>query len=118
MRKAVAALAILLTALVAAEFYFAAAGGAGASYAPHHALGPVIFSLPVVIAIVAAIGRLPRPFVILPLVVTALVGFQVAITKLSLDTPYIFGLHALGAMAIAAVTFRLLQSAVRPTQPD
>ena len=65
MRKAFASLAILLMLVVLAEFYFAASGGFSTTpraeaYRPHHALGYVVFLLPLVMALIVALGRMPR----------------------------------------------------------
>lgn len=116
MRRVFSVLTVLLGLVVAAEFFFAASGafGDGALYRPHHALGYVTFVLPLVMAVVAVVGKLPRRLVWLPAVVVALTGVQVVIAKVARawDAPLVFGLHAVGGMAIAAVVGVVLRLAV------
>jgi uncharacterized protein DUF6220 len=128
MHKAFRVLASLLLVVVLAEFFFAASGAFGAgpgrdSYRPHHALGYVIFLLPLVMAIVAALGRLPRRLVWLAVSVAGLTGVQVAIAKTALAIGHgttaaqvIFGLHALGGLSIVAVTTMIIRGS--KTVPD
>ncbi|MFI9815566.1 DUF6220 domain-containing protein [Saccharothrix variisporea] len=129
MRRVFAVLTVLLALVVAAEFFFAASGafGSGALYRPHHALGYVTFLLPLVMAVVAGVAKLPRRLIWLPAVVVALTGVQVVIAKVArtLDDPtgpLVFGLHAVNGMAIAAVVGLVLRQAlagarVRSGQP-
>lgn len=112
MRKLYAALTVLLGVSVAAQFYFAAAGAAGASYRPHHVFGYVIFSLPVVMAIVAAIGKMGRRFIIDPLVIAGLVTLEVIVAATSRNFDgttrgLVFGLHALFAVWILVAVWRI-----------
>ena len=125
MRKVFAGLTILLMLVVVTEFYFAASGGFSTapraeSYRPHHALGYVIFLLPVVMAIVAAFARMPARFIGLSALVAGLTSVQVLIAKLAMalrDTDdgtagvLIFGLHAVGGLAIAGVAWTLVRQA-------
>ncbi|XVV07419.1 DUF6220 domain-containing protein [Actinosynnema sp. CA-248983] len=110
MRRVFAVLTYVLMLVVAAEFFFAASGAAGdgSLYRPHHVLGYVIFSLPLVMLVVAAVARMPKRMVWLPVLVMGLTGVQVVIAKVArtLDDPtgpLVFGLHAVNGMAIAAV---------------
>ncbi|NUR26916.1 MAG: hypothetical protein HOV83_13915 [Catenulispora sp.] len=126
MRKAYAGLAVLLTVLVVAQFFFAASGAFGAaadshSYDPHHALGYVIFSVPVLLTAVAALGRLGGRAIWLPLVIAGLVSLQVVIAEIAkgLDGTagaLVFGLHALGGLAIMGVTGVIVRTAL-PRRP-
>ncbi|MEV4410696.1 DUF6220 domain-containing protein [Catellatospora sp. NPDC049609] len=124
MRKAFLGLAALLMLVVVAEFYFAASGAFG-SYRPHHALGYVIFSLPLVMAAVAALGRLPRRLIGLSALVAGLTSVQVVIAKLALALggstgALVFGLHAVSGLAIPAVAWLILRDArtlPRPAAP-
>ena len=116
MRKVFTGLAALLVLTVAAEFFFAAMGGAHGSYRPHHVLGYVIFSLPIVMAVVAAVAKLPKRFLGMLLGVVALTGFQVLVAKVSVAIggdagPIVFGLHAFGGMAIIALSVMVLRGA-------
>ncbi|PZG24280.1 hypothetical protein C1I95_00875 [Micromonospora craterilacus] len=126
MRRAFAGLAILLLLVVVAEFFFAASGAFGTgpdrdAYRPHHALGYVIFLLPVVMAIVAALARLPGRLIGMAALVAGLTGVQVAIAKLARavgDTgdrvgvgELLFGLHAVNGLAIVAVVWMIVRQA-------
>ncbi|MEU8260456.1 DUF6220 domain-containing protein [Micromonospora sp. NPDC048999] len=114
-------MANLLMLVVVAQFYFAAAGAVSTapddeSYRPHHALGYVIFSLPVVMAVVAAVARMPRPLIGMSALVAGLDSVQVVIAELAKgpgDTagPLIFGLHAVNGLAIAAVAGMIVRQA-------
>ncbi|HZM81609.1 MAG TPA: DUF6220 domain-containing protein [Candidatus Limnocylindrales bacterium] len=130
MRKAFAGLAILLMLVVVAEFFFAASGGFSTapraeSYRPHHVLGYVIFLLPVLMAIVAALARMPGRLIGLAALVAGLTSIQVLIAKLATaisDTgddpgdgtlgPLIFGLHAVSGLAIPAVAWMIVRAAL------
>lgn len=116
MRKVFTGLALLLVLIVAAEFFFAAMGGFNASYRPHHVLGYVIFSMPIVMAVVAGLAKLPKRFLGMLLGIVALTGFQVLVAKVALAIggnagPIVFGLHALGGMAIIALSVAVLRDA-------
>lgn len=116
MRKVFTGLALLLVLIVAAEFFFAAMGGLDASYRPHHVLGYVIFSMPIVMAVVAGLAKLPKRFLGMLLGIVALTGFQVLIAKVAWAIggtagPVVFGLHALGGMAIIALSVAVLRDA-------
>ncbi|MEV0647110.1 DUF6220 domain-containing protein [Phytomonospora sp. NPDC050363] len=115
MRRLFALLAATLMLIVLAQFYFSASGVFG-SYRPHHVLGYVIFSLPVVMAIVAGLGRLGARPVWLSLLVAGLTSVQVLVASLArgLGGPageYVFGLHAVGGLAILAVAWLILREA-------
>ena len=118
MRKAFAGLATLLLLVVVAQFFFAATGAFSAaprdeSYRPHHALGYVIFLLPVVMTIVAALARMPGRLIGMPALVAGLTTIQVLIAELAkafgntdgstTAGSLIFGLHAVNGLAILAV---------------
>ncbi|BCJ74020.1 hypothetical protein CS0771_35640 [Catellatospora sp. IY07-71] len=117
MRKAFIGLAALLMLAVVAEFYFAAAGAAEPGlYRPHHVLGYVIFLLPLVMALVAALGRLPRRLVGLALLVVGLTSLQVVIAKVARALGdggggLVFGLHAVSGLAIPLVAWLILRQA-------
>lgn len=127
MRKVFAGLAILLAAVVVAQFFFAASGAFGietddGAYRPHHALGYVIFILAVVVAVGAALARVPGRLIALPAIVAGLTGLQVLIAELaksSGDTAgqVIFGFHAVNGLAIlaaAGITARRAYALARP----
>lgn len=117
MRKAFTGLAALLMLVVVAEFYFAAAGAATPGlYRPHHLLGYVIFLLPLVMALVAALGRLPRRLIGLSLTVAGLTSLQVVIAKVARALGgdaggLVFGLHAVSGLAIPVVAWLILRRA-------
>jgi hypothetical protein len=122
MRKAFAGLALLLFVLVVAQFYFAAAGAGStgsreAAYRPHHALGYVIFIVPVVMMAVAALGRMPGRLIWMPALVSALTSLQVVIAEQgkSLDgaaRSVVFGLHAFNGLAILLLSGLILRKAL------
>lgn len=113
MRKLYTGLTVLLGAAVGAQFYFAAAGAYGASYRPHHTLGYVIFSLPVVMLIIAAVGRLGARLIINPAIVAGLVTLEVIVAAVSRNFDgtvrgLVFGLHALVAVGILLTVWRTI----------
>jgi Family of unknown function (DUF6220) len=126
MRKAFAGLATLLVLVVIAQFFFAAVGAFSTapreeSYGPHHALGYVIFVLPVVMTIVAALARMPGRLIWMPALVAGLTAVQVLIAELAKafgDTggsttagPLISGLHAVNGLAILATAGMIVRQA-------
>ncbi|MBB5867722.1 uncharacterized membrane protein YhaH (DUF805 family) [Allocatelliglobosispora scoriae] len=123
MRKAFAALAVLLTIVVIAEFFFAASGGFSsaskheAAYRLHHALGYVTFLLPVAMAIVAASARLPRRLIWMSVLVVGLTSVQVAIAKLAIAIrdsgvgQLVSGLHAVNGLVMLAVVVMIVHRA-------
>lgn len=122
MRKTFAALAALLMLVVVAEFYFAASGASGGgpggeAYRPHHVLGYVIFLLPVMMAVVAALARLPRRLIALTASVAGLTAVQVVIAKLArafgdgAAGQLVFGLHAVSGLVLLAVVVMVAQQA-------
>jgi hypothetical protein len=110
--------------IVVAEFYFAASGAFGGaasngeSFRPHHALGYVIFLLPIVMAIVAALARIPGRLIGMTASVAGLTAVQVLIAKLaqgigdgSTAGQLIFGLHAVNGLALLAVAGMVFRQA-------
>jgi hypothetical protein len=84
MRKAFAALATLLLLIVIAQFFFAATGAFSTapndeSFRMHHALGYVIFLVPVVMVVVAALARMPGQFIGMAALISGLTAVQVLI---------------------------------------
>jgi hypothetical protein len=129
LRKAFTALATLLLLVVIAEFYFAASGAFGAasgndSFRPHHALGYVIFLLPLVMAIVAALARMPGRLIGLTALVAGLTGVQVLIAKVAMAIgdgstagQLVFGLHAVNGLALLAVVGMVFRQAWALSKP-
>ena len=118
MRKAFAGLAALLALVIVVQFYLAASGAFSTapkdeSFRPHRALGYVIFLLPVVMTIVAALARMPGRLIGMAALVAGLTVVQVVIAVLARafgDTgdsttvgQLIFGLHAVNGLVIVAV---------------
>ncbi len=119
MRKTFGGLSILLVVIVVAQFFFAAVGGFSTapreeSYRPHHALGYVIFVLPLLMMAVAALARLPRRFFGLLALVAGLTTLQVLIANAAkaMDDsgdartggPLLFRLHAINGLVILGTT--------------
>ena len=126
MRKAFAGLAILLMLVVVAQFFLAASGAFSTapndeSFRPHRALGYVIFLLPVVMTIVAALARMPGRLIGMTALVAGLTVVQVVIAVLARafgDTgdsatvgQLIFGLHAVNGLVILAVVGMIVRQA-------
>ncbi|WP_245665613.1 DUF6220 domain-containing protein [Actinoplanes subtropicus] len=113
-RRTFAVLAVLQLLIVLAQFYLAATGAFSAkpndeAFEPHKALGYVTFIVPVVMAIVAAAGRLPGRLTGLSALIAGLVTVQVVVAKIAESLgddgtagPLLFGLHALVALVIVA----------------
>jgi hypothetical protein len=132
MRKAFAGLAILLMLVVVAQFYFAASGAFSTapkdeSYRPHHALGYVIFFLPLLMTIIGALARMPGRLIGMTALVAGLTGVQVVIAVLATafgDTgeststgQLIFGLHAVNGLVIMAVVGMIVRQARALSKP-
>jgi hypothetical protein len=123
MRKAFAGLAILLLLVVVAQFYLAASGAFSTasndeSFRPHRALGYVVFLLPVVMAIVAALVRMPGRLIAMAALVAGLTAVQVLIAKVAEASgdgttagELIFGLHAVNGLIILAVAGMIVRQA-------
>jgi hypothetical protein len=126
MRKALAGLAILLMLVVVAQFFLAASGAFSTapndeSFRPHRALGYVIFLVPVVMTIVAALARMPGRLIGMAALVAGLTVVQVVIAVLARafgDTgdrttvgQFIFGLHAVNGLVILAVVGMIVRQA-------
>ncbi|SCL34565.1 hypothetical protein GA0070624_5025 [Micromonospora rhizosphaerae] len=119
MRKVFAGLAALLVLVVVAQFYFAASGAFSTapndeSFRPHRAMGYVIFLLPVLMTIVAALARMPGRLIGMTGLIAGLAVVQVVIAVLARafndtgDTSttagqLVFGLHAINGLIILAV---------------
>ena len=119
MRRVFALLATLLVLVVVAQFFLAASGAFDTapndeSFRPHRALGYVIFLLPVVMTIVAALARMPGRLIGMTALIAGLTVVQVVIAVLAKafndtgDTSttagqLIFGLHAVNGLIILAL---------------
>jgi hypothetical protein len=130
MRKAFAVLATLLVLIVIAQFFFAATGAfrddapRDESFRMHHALGYVIFLVPVVMVVVAALARMPGRLIGMAALVSGLTAVQVLIAVVAgvlgdgtTAGQLVFGLHAVNGLAILAVagtTARQARALVRP----
>jgi hypothetical protein len=127
LRRVFAGLATLLVLAVVAQFFLAASGAFDTapndeSFRPHRALGYVIFLIPVLMAIVAAVARLPGRLIGLAGLVAGLVVLQVVIAELAKafdDTggtsttagQLVFGLHAVNGLIIMAVAGTIVRQA-------
>ncbi|MEV6967216.1 DUF6220 domain-containing protein [Hamadaea sp. NPDC051192] len=134
MRKIFAALAGLLVLLVVAQFFFAASGGFSSrpgeeAYRGHHMLGYVLFLWPIVMIVVAAIGRMPGRLIGLTAVIPALTTFQVVVAKIAIGmhdsgsgtgSEIVFGLHGIGGLltgVFAGLILRQARAQLKPTPP-
>jgi hypothetical protein len=131
-RKTYAGLSVLLTLIIVAQFVFAAVGAFSTapheeSFQPHHALGYVIFVWAAVMAIVAAVARMPGRLIGMPALVAGLTGLQVVIAEFAKSlndtgTTTVFGgivggLHAVNALAILGIAGTLTRQARTLAQP-
>ena len=133
LRRVFAGLAILLMLVVLAQFYFAATGAFSTApkdeaFRPHLALGWVVFFLPVVMAIVAALARMPGRLIGMAALVAGLASVQVLIAAVAngLDDTggtsttagqLVFGLHAINGLVIAAVVGMIVRRARALSRP-
>lgn len=127
MRKAFTALAVLLLLVVVAQFFLAAAGGfqtapRDESYQPHRVLGYGIVLLAILLTGFAAVARLPGRLIGAAGLVAVLALLQMVIRGIAGafgDTagPLVFGLHAVNALVIAAVTVRIVRQARELSTP-
>jgi hypothetical protein len=115
--------------VVLAQFFLAASGAFNSAsndeaFRPHRALGYVVFLLPLVMAVVAALARMPGRLIWLAVLVAALDSVQVAIAKIaeavgddSTAGQLIFGLHALNGLVVVGVVGLLVRQAVALVRP-
>jgi Family of unknown function (DUF6220) len=123
MRKTFAALAILLMLVVLAQFFFAATGAFDAApndeaFRTHRALGYVVFLLPVLMTIVAALARMPGRLIGMTALVAGLVVVQVVIAKVAealgdgtTAGQLIFGLHGVNGLVVLGVVATIVRQA-------
>ncbi|PWU59337.1 hypothetical protein DLE60_17085 [Micromonospora globispora] len=129
MRKAFAALATLLLLIVIAQFFFAATGAFSTapndeSFRMHHALGYVIFLVPVVMVVVAALARMPGRLIGMAALVSGLTAVQVLIAVVArafgestTAGQLVFGLHAVNGLAMLAVAGMIVRQARALSRP-
>ena len=127
MRRVFVLLATLLVLVVVVQFFLAASGAFNTapndeSFRSHRGLGYVIFLIPVLMAIVGALGRLPGRLIGLTAAIAGLTMVQVLIAVLAKafnDTggtsttagQLVFGLHAVNGLIIMAVAGIVLRRA-------
>jgi hypothetical protein len=126
LRRVFAGLAALLVLVIVVQFFLAASGAFNTapndeSFRPHRALGYVIFLLPVVMTIVAALARMPGRLIGMAALVAGLTVVQVVIAVLARafgDTgdsttvgQLIFGLHAVNGLVILALAMTVARRA-------
>jgi hypothetical protein len=123
MRRAFAGLAMLLMLVVVAQFFLAASGAFDTapndeSFRPHRALGYMIFLLPVLMTIVAALARMPGRLIGMTALVAGLTVMQMVIAELAgafgestTTGQLVFGLHAVNGLVVLAVAGRIVRQA-------
>jgi hypothetical protein len=126
LRRVFAGLAALLALVIVIQFFLAASGAFSTapneeSFRPHRALGYVIFLLPVVMTIVAALARMPGRLIGTAALIAGLTVVQVVIAVLARafgDTgdsttvgQLIFGLHAVNGLVILALAMTVARRA-------
>jgi heme A synthase len=133
MRTAFTGVASVLMLAVVAQFFLAASGAFDSapneeSFQPHRVLGYGIVLLAVLLTIVAAVARMPGRLIGLSGLVAGLALAQGLISALAKafdgtgDTTttagrLVFGLHAVNALAIMAVTSMILRQARERSRP-
>ncbi|WP_225801869.1 DUF6220 domain-containing protein [Streptomyces sp. NK15101] len=123
MRKAIAGLAAFIMLAIAVQFYLAGSGAFAETpieeaFKPHRSLGYLIVLLSLVLTVLAAVARVPGRLVGMA---GALVGLGIlqpviAVVAKAFDDPsgagrIVFGLHAVGALAMVAVAVRIQRTA-------
>lgn len=132
MRRFFAGLAILQVLAVVAQF-FLAAGGAFAtasndeSFQTHRMLGAGIVLLAVLVTVVAAVARMPGRLIGMSGLVAGLAVVQAVIRMIAAAFDdaggsttvgeLVFGLHAVGGLAIVAVAMRIVRQARQLSGP-
>ena len=127
MRRVFAGLAALLALVIVVQFYLAASGAFSTapkdeSFRPHRALGYVIFLLPVVMTIVAALARMPGRLIGMAALVAGLTVVQVVIAVLAAAFDdsgntsttagqLVFGLHGINGLIILALAMAVARRA-------
>jgi FtsH-binding integral membrane protein len=127
LRRVFAGLAALLVLVIVVQFFLAASGAFSTapkdeSFQPHRALGYVIFLLPVVMTIVAALARMPGRLIGMAALIAGLTVVQVVIAVLATafdDTggtsttagQFVFGLHAINGLIMLALAMTVAQRA-------
>jgi hypothetical protein len=116
MRRVFALLASALVLAVVAQFFLAASGAfdpapADESFRPHRALGYAIVLFSLVVSVVGALARVPGRLIGMTALVAGLVVVQGLIRAVagafddgSTAGTLVFGLHAINALAIMAVS--------------
>jgi len=104
--------AIYLVA-VAVQFFLAGLGAFGAepTYDSHRVLGFVLAVGSLALLVVAIVGRLPRLFLLLTLVLVGLNALQIVLA--SVDVEEIAALHPVNALGIIFVAYILTQRSRR-----
>jgi hypothetical protein len=127
LRRVFAGLAALLVLVIVVQFYLAASGAFSTaskdeSFRPHRALGYVIFLLPVVMTIVAALARMPGRLIGMAALVAGLTVVQVVIAVLAAAFDdagntsttagqLVFGLHAINGLIMLALAMTVAKRA-------
>jgi len=129
MRRVFALLASVLVLAVVAQFFLAASGAfdtapADESFRPHRALGYAILLFSLLVTVVGALARMPGRLIGMTALVAGLVVVQGLIRTVaaafddgSTAGTLVFGLHAVNALAIMAVSGNVARRArtlVRP----
>jgi uncharacterized membrane protein len=101
-------LVLIFLAALLVQFYLAGAPIFGVtSYAPHRVLGSAILVAAILLPVLALIGRLGRQQIQLSSVLLVLSIIQAFLPSLRGTVSWIAALHAVNALAIVGVSFRL-----------
>jgi hypothetical protein len=113
MRSAYVALAGLMLLLILVQFLLAGFGMWGVtSFEAHEGLGyTALHGIPLIMLIVAAIGRLARDLILRALLLFVLLTVQVALPNLDEDAPGLTAFHPLLALVIFVIVHATFQRA-------
>lgn len=121
MKKLVTGLTVVLMVIVAVQFFLAAAGAFDTApteeaFAPHRALGNVILVLALIVALLAAVARMPARVAGTAGLVAALVLTQSVIKEIAGAVgdgsgALLFGVHGVNGLLIVGAVGALLRQA-------
>lgn len=124
MRRFFTALAAVQLAAVVTQFFLAATGAFSTApndeaFQPHRALGGGILVIALLVTITAAVARMPGRVIAMSGLAAGLAILQSVIKTIATAIGgtgggVVFGLHALGGLAIIAVTGAIIRRARRP----
>jgi hypothetical protein len=106
-------LAWALVAGLAVQIFLAGLGvfSGAENFATHRDFGHVLELLPILILVAAAVGRLGRPQIIMPLIIFGLLILQSALVALRESTPAVAALHPVNGFIVTYLAIQLAREA-------